>query len=88
LAGHAERATMLDVVGADGERVIQSQLPPPGLKRCSVRQRLAVVAAVRHGLLTIAEARERYDLSLDEFLAWHVAFDEDWPLVGDRDRLQ
>ena len=27
MAGHAERATMLDVVGADGERVIQSQLP-------------------------------------------------------------
>ena len=63
MAGHAERATMLDVVGA-------------------------VVAAVRHGLLTIAEARRRYDLSVDEFLAWHVAFDEDWPLVGDRDRLQ
>ena len=79
---------MLDFVGPGGERITQSQLPPPGLKRCSVRQKVLVVAAVRHGMLTFVEACERYDLSLDEFLAWHVAFDADRPLVGDQDRLQ
>ena len=62
--------TMLDFVGPGGERITPSQLPPPGLKRWSLRQRALVVAAVRHGMLTFCEACERYDLSLDEFLAW------------------
>ena len=88
MAGHAALVTMLDFVGPDGERVTQSHLPPPGLKRCSIRQKGVVVAAVRHGMLTIAEACERYDLCLDEFLVWHVAIDAGWPLGGDRDRLQ
>jgi hypothetical protein len=33
-----------------------------------------VVAAVRHGLITISEACERYHLSLDEYLHWHGSF--------------
>ena len=61
---------------------------PLGSSAAASGRRLVVVAAVRHGMLTIVEACRRYDLSLDEFLAWHVAFDEDWPLVGDQDRLQ
>jgi hypothetical protein len=33
-----------------------------------------VVAAVRHGLIAISEACERYHLSFDEYLYWHRSF--------------
>ena len=69
----------LDFVGPHGERITLSQLPPAGLKRCSVREKLLVVAAVRYGMLTFAEACTRYDLDLDEYLTWQRSFDEVWP---------
>ncbi|GAC1584109.1 MAG: hypothetical protein NVS3B5_18760 [Sphingomicrobium sp.] len=34
-----------------------------------------VVAAVNGGLLTIAEACERYDLALEEFASWQRAIE-------------
>jgi hypothetical protein len=34
-----------------------------------------VVAAVRHGLITLDEACKRYDLSIDDYLSWHRSFD-------------
>jgi hypothetical protein len=71
--------TALDFDGPSGQRVTVSQLPPPGRKCRSVREKALVVAAVRHGMLTFFEACERYDLSLDQFLAWQRAFDEVWP---------
>ena len=67
---------MLDFVGPGGERITPSQLPPHGLKHCSVREKVLVVTAVRHGMLTFVEACERYDLSLEEFLVWQRTFDE------------
>jgi hypothetical protein len=75
-------AALLDFIGPDGECISQSDLPPPGFKRCCKQQKALVVAAVRHGMLTFAEACERYDLSLDDFMAWHRIFDELWPLGG------
>ena len=74
-AGHTP---MLDFVGPGGKRITLSHLPPHGLKRCSVDQKLLVVAAVRHGMLTFAEACERYELDLDKYLAWQRSFDEMW----------
>lgn len=88
MAEHAALVSMLDFVGPGGERITPSHLPPPGLKRCSLRQKVLVVAAVRHGMLTIVEACELYDLSLDEFLVWHGACDVVRPLGRDRDRPQ
>ncbi|GLQ55849.1 DUF1153 domain-containing protein [Devosia nitrariae] len=35
-----------------------------------------VVAAVRGGLLSLEEARDRYTLSVDEFLNWRAAIDK------------
>jgi hypothetical protein len=35
-----------------------------------VRRKAEVVAAVRHGLLSLEEACKRYTLSIDEFLSW------------------
>ena len=45
-------------------------LPPPNTKRWVVRRKAEVVAAVRHGLLSLEEACKRYTLSIDEFLSW------------------
>jgi hypothetical protein len=45
-------------------------LPPPNTKRWVVRRKAEVVAAVRHGLLSLDEACARYTLSIDEFLSW------------------
>ena len=76
---HALPTTMLDFVGPGGELITPSQLPPHGLKRWSLRERALVVAAVRHGMLTFFEACARYDLSLEEFLAWQRTFAAVWP---------
>jgi len=45
-------------------------LPPPNTKRWVVRRKAEVVAAVRHGLLSLEDACKRYTLSIDEFLSW------------------
>lgn len=79
MSGYSILTTALDFVGPDGEHITLSQLPPKGLKRWSVRQKLLVVAAVRYGMLTLAEACEHYDLNLEEYLTWQRSFDEVWP---------
>jgi uncharacterized protein DUF1153 len=33
-----------------------------------------VVAAVRHGLITVNEACARYDLSIEEYLSWYQCY--------------
>jgi hypothetical protein len=50
-------------------------LPAPDTKRWVVRRKAVVVAAVRNGALTLQEACRRYQLSLEEFLAWQRAID-------------
>jgi len=47
-----------------------ADLPPPDTRRWVVRRKAEVVAAVRQGLLSLDEACERYDLSVEEFLSW------------------
>ena len=79
MSGHAPCTTMLDFVGPRGEHITHSQLPPRGARHFSVPEKVLVVTAVRHGMLTFVEACERYDLSLEEFLAWLRTFDEAWP---------
>jgi len=49
------------------------ELPPPDTKRWVVRRKAAVVWAVRIGMISFEEACQRYDLSVEEFLAWHRA---------------
>ena len=46
------------------------RLPPPDTQRWVTRRKAQVVAAVRSGLLTSAEACERYRLSEEEFQSW------------------
>ena len=87
MVGHAALVTMLDFVGPDDERIPPSQLPPRGHTNWSVRQKALVVAAVRHGMLTIVEACELYDLSLDEFLAWLGTYTKPLSLDDGRGRV-
>jgi hypothetical protein len=53
----------------------QTKLPPPDTKRWVVRRKAVVVQAVRNGSISLEEARERYKLSSEEFLAWERAID-------------
>lgn len=47
-----------------------ADLPAPDTKRWVVRRKAAVVNGVRSGLLTLEQACERYDLTVEEFLSW------------------
>ena len=50
-------------------------LPSPSTKRWVVRHKAVVVAAVRNGTLSLQEACGRYNLSVEEFLAWQRSID-------------
>ncbi len=52
-----------------------TDLPPPDVKRWTLRRKAAVVAAVAVGVLTREEACRRYQLSEEEFLSWQQAFE-------------
>ena len=51
------------------------ELPPTGTMRWTAWQKVAVIRAVRNGLLTPAEVRARYLLSEEELAAWQADFD-------------
>jgi len=51
------------------------ELPSPNTKRWVVRRKAVVVAAVRNGTLSLQEACRRYNLSVEEFLAWQRSID-------------
>jgi hypothetical protein len=66
-----------EVVGPLGERLTRSDLPSPNTSRWVARRKAEVVAAVNGGMLTIREACERYDLTLEEFASWQRAVERD-----------
>lgn len=51
-------------------------LPAPDTKRWVVRRKAVVVEAVRSGVIDLDEVCRRYNLSLEEFLAWERAIDQ------------
>jgi len=63
------------VMGPDGAALALNNLPLPGTIRWVSRRKAEIVAGVRGGLLSLAEAYERYELTPDEFLAWQDALD-------------
>ena len=63
------------VIGPLGELLTLESLPPRDTRRWVVRRKAEVVAAVNGGLLTVDEACERYDLTIEEFAAWQRAVD-------------
>ena len=52
-----------------------ADLPPPDVKRWTIRLKVGVVTAVAVGVLTREEACRRYQLSEEEFLSWQQAFE-------------
>src|SRR5438270_12717936 len=50
-------------------------LPPPDTKRWVTRRKAVVVNAVRAGVISLEEVCRRYELSVEEFLAWQRAID-------------
>ena len=63
------------VVGPDGGPLTLSDLPPPGNCRWVARRKAEVLAAVRGGLLTRADALRRYRISDEEFGLWERALE-------------
>lgn len=63
------------VIGPLGEPLTMDTLPPPDTRRWVVRRKAEVVAAVNGGLLSVDEACERYDLTVEEFAGWQRAID-------------
>src|ERR1700751_3626957 len=50
-------------------------LPPLDTKRRVTRRKAVVVNAVRAGVISLEEVCRRYDLSVEELLAWQRAID-------------
>src|SRR6202049_3323839 len=54
---------------------IAVNLPSPDTKRWVARRKAVVVDAVRSGAISLEEACRRYELSVEEFLAWRRALE-------------
>ena len=50
-------------------------LPPTETKRWVTRRKAIIVSAVRTGVISLEEVCRRYELSVEEFLAWQRAID-------------
>lgn len=58
------------VIGPFGERMTMHDLPHAKNDRWIARRKAEVVAAIEGGLLTVAGACARYELSLEELSSW------------------
>jgi hypothetical protein len=72
-----DRNRPTEVTGPLGERMTRDDLPPRNTMRWIARRKAEVVAAVNGGLLTVREACERYDLTLEEFASWQRAVERE-----------
>ncbi len=59
----------------DGSILTRADLPPPDTRRWVASRKAIVVRAVKHGLLSESEAKERYALSDEEFALWVSAIE-------------
>ncbi len=57
----------------DGTVLSRADLPPPETRRWVASRKAIVVKAVIYGLITVADALERYALSDEEFALWRAA---------------
>ncbi len=65
----------IEVPGPLGRAITLDSLPPPDTRRWVVRRKAEVIAAIRGGLLTAAEACARYRLSPEELELWQDSLD-------------
>ncbi|MEX0298510.1 MAG: DUF1153 domain-containing protein [Kordiimonas sp.] len=64
------------VIGPTGKPLTLEDLPAANTQRWVIRRKAEVVAAVQGGLLTLEEAGKRYSLSVEEFLSWQQAINQ------------
>jgi len=69
-------------IGPDGKQKSLAQLPPRSLRDWQPRHKATVVAAVRHGLISVGEAFRRYNLSTDRYLCWYRCYAPQSPEDG------
>jgi hypothetical protein len=72
---HVRVANEPGIVGPGGRRLTRRDLPSPKTKRWVIRRKAEVVSAVRSGLISLEEACEMYNLSVEEFLSWQRLID-------------
>ena len=65
----------LDLYAIGDPACLMADLPPPDVKRWTIRRKVAVVTAITIGVLSREEACSRYQLSEEEFLSWQQAFE-------------
>jgi len=63
------------IIGPTGKPLTLNDLPPANTKRWVIRRKAEVVAAVRHGLISLEDACKRYALSVEEYASWQQAID-------------
>lgn len=61
---------------ADGSIMTQADLPPDTTRRWVASRKAAVVRGVVYGLISQAQALDRYQISEDEFMEWLRAVTE------------
>jgi len=73
-----EDVTMSDnplfFLGPDGKQISVAQLPPRGFRHFQPRHKAMIVAAVRHGLMSVGEVFRRYNLSAESYLCWYRCY--------------
>jgi Protein of unknown function (DUF1153) len=65
------------VIGPNGKSLTLGDLPRLNRIRWVARHKANVVAAIRGGLISINEARERYSLTMEELESLEKAFDRE-----------
>lgn len=71
----AESGGEVAKIAAGSDRLTLDDLPPPDTRRWVMRRKAEVVAGVRAGLLSVADACQRYGLSEEEFNSWQETID-------------
>lgn len=69
-----QRVARSQVIGPDGSVLTPTNLPPANTVRWIARRKAEVVAGVKGGLLSMAEACRRYSISTEEFMEWERAY--------------
>jgi len=64
-------------INPPGETITIADLPEPNTSRWVASRKAQVVAAVNSGLLSISQACQRYDLSLEEFASWQRSIERE-----------
>jgi hypothetical protein len=63
--------------GREHKDLTLADLPAPHERHWGARKKALVVAAVNAGLLTLRQAQERYELSVEEYVSWAMALSRD-----------